>query len=374
MFRRKRCLWWGRGPGSATGNRAVGRAAAAWRGRFRSRREALASRQEARMATVRGQVQARPQGNEPEVLRPVARPSLRELLQEIRVEGTHLVRKEIELVRIELREDVRTEAIAVGCLSAACAGGVIGAILLLVTLILALAHVMPGWGAALIVSGAVLLISAVIGGGRLEVSRARSAGADASGAEGRPSLDERALRMRRRRRTVAATRSRPTARAARAIACAPRSMPRTAGSKGCSASWIAAGVRRSTCGCRCAAIRWSSPRRGARAGRGGRRHHARHRAHAAASAGGAARGGATAAAVAALGPARRDRAPAARRGSAGCSRRAAKVAAAILVRRLGGRARRRRELTVAARRAGCRHPPPAPTRSGAPPYIKGGGG
>jgi hypothetical protein len=113
------------------------------------------------MATVRGQLQARPKTNDPEVLKPEARSSLRELLQEIRAEGTHLVRKEIELVRMELREDVRTEAIAVGCLSAACAGGVIGSILLLVTLILALARVMPGWGAGLIVSGAVLLISAV---------------------------------------------------------------------------------------------------------------------------------------------------------------------------------------------------------------------
>lgn len=114
------------------------------------------------MATVRGELQARPKASDHEVLRPRARTSLRELLQEIRVEGTHLVRKEIELVRMELREDVRTEAIAVGCLSAACAGGVIGAILLLVTLILALARVMPGWGAGLIVACAVLLISAVV--------------------------------------------------------------------------------------------------------------------------------------------------------------------------------------------------------------------
>jgi Putative Actinobacterial Holin-X, holin superfamily III len=114
------------------------------------------------MAMVRGQLQARPQRREPEVLRPHARPSLRELLQEIRFEGTHLVRKEIELVRMELRQDVRTEAIAVGCLSAACGGGVLGGILLLVTLILGLAHVMPGWGAALIVSGAVLLASGVV--------------------------------------------------------------------------------------------------------------------------------------------------------------------------------------------------------------------
>jgi hypothetical protein len=113
------------------------------------------------MATVQGQLQTRPRVNEPEVLKPVARPPLRELLREIRAEGTHLLRKEIELVRIELREDLRAEAIAVGCLSAACAGGVIGSILLLVTLILALARVMPGWGAGLIVSGAVLLISAV---------------------------------------------------------------------------------------------------------------------------------------------------------------------------------------------------------------------
>ena len=113
------------------------------------------------MATVQGQLQARPSVNEPEVLKPVVRPPLRELLREIRAEGTHLLRKEIELVRIELRADLRSEAIAVGCLSAACAGGVIGSILLLVTLILALARVMPGWGAGLIVSGAVLLFSAV---------------------------------------------------------------------------------------------------------------------------------------------------------------------------------------------------------------------
>jgi hypothetical protein len=112
-------------------------------------------------AKAEATARARPQRKELEARRPATRPSLRELLQEIRLEGVHLVRKKIELVRIELREDLRTEAIAVGCLSAACAGGVIGAILLLVTLILALAHVMPGWGAGLIVSGAVLLISAV---------------------------------------------------------------------------------------------------------------------------------------------------------------------------------------------------------------------
>jgi len=114
------------------------------------------------MATVRGQLQVRPKTNEPEVLRPDARSSLRELLQEIRVEGTNLVRKEVELVRLELREDLRTEAIAVGCLSAACAGGVIGTVLLLVTVILALARVLPSWGAALIVSAAVLLTSAIV--------------------------------------------------------------------------------------------------------------------------------------------------------------------------------------------------------------------
>ena len=114
------------------------------------------------MATVRGQLETRPRVNETEVLKPVARPPLRELLGEIRAEGTHLLRKEVELVRIELREDLRAEAIAVGCLSAACAGGVIGSLLLLVTLILALARVMPGWGAGLIVSGAVLMISAVV--------------------------------------------------------------------------------------------------------------------------------------------------------------------------------------------------------------------
>jgi hypothetical protein len=114
------------------------------------------------MAAVAGTLEKQARRTELEARRPVARPSLRELLQEIRGEGTHLVRKEIELVRLELREDLRTEAIAVGCLSAAVAGGVIGGVLVLVTIILALTHVLPAWGAALIVSGAVLLTSAVV--------------------------------------------------------------------------------------------------------------------------------------------------------------------------------------------------------------------
>jgi hypothetical protein len=111
---------------------------------------------------VRGTLEKQAQRTAIEARRPVARPSLRELLHEIRGEGTHLVRKEIELVRLELREDLRTEAIAVGCLSAAVAGGVIGGVLMLVTIILALTHVLPAWGAAFIVSGAVLLTSAVV--------------------------------------------------------------------------------------------------------------------------------------------------------------------------------------------------------------------
>jgi len=63
-------------------------------------------------ATAEVRARARPRRNEIDVSRPAARPSLRELLKEIRFEGVHLVRKEIELVRIELREDLRTEAIA----------------------------------------------------------------------------------------------------------------------------------------------------------------------------------------------------------------------------------------------------------------------
>ena len=76
---------------------------------------------------------------------------------------TFCLKKEIELARVELREDLRKEALTAGGFGVAGLGAVVGIILLLVTAVLALARVMPAWGAGLIVSGAVLIASAIVG-------------------------------------------------------------------------------------------------------------------------------------------------------------------------------------------------------------------
>jgi hypothetical protein len=89
--------------------------------------------------------------------------SMRELLRDIRGDAGVLVKKEIELARAELREDLRTQALTVGGFGVAGLGAVVGIILLLVTAVFALAQVMPAWGAGLIVSGAVLVASAIVG-------------------------------------------------------------------------------------------------------------------------------------------------------------------------------------------------------------------
>ncbi len=98
-----------------------------------------------------------------EVRRSAAGLSMRELLRDIRGDAGVLLKKEIELARAELREDLRSQALTAGGFGVAGLGAVVGIILLLVTAVLALARVMPAWGAGLIVSGAVLVASAIVG-------------------------------------------------------------------------------------------------------------------------------------------------------------------------------------------------------------------
>ena len=102
-------------------------------------------------------------GEELEVPRSASGLSMRELLRDIRGDAGVLLKKEIELARAELREDLRKEALTAGGFGVAGLGAVVGIILLLVTAVLALARVMPAWGAGLIVSGAVLIASAIVG-------------------------------------------------------------------------------------------------------------------------------------------------------------------------------------------------------------------
>jgi hypothetical protein len=87
--------------------------------------------------------------------------STAELVKEISGQVGQLAKKQIELVKAELKSDLKTEAVAFGGMGLGALAALAGINLLLVTVILALAEVMPGWGAGLIVSGAVLLFAAI---------------------------------------------------------------------------------------------------------------------------------------------------------------------------------------------------------------------
>lgn len=73
-----------------------------------------------------------------------------------------LAKKEIELARTELRADLHREARTAGGLGIAAVVGIITVALFLVTVILALALVLPAWAAGLIVSGATLAVAVVL--------------------------------------------------------------------------------------------------------------------------------------------------------------------------------------------------------------------
>lgn len=93
-----------------------------------------------------------------------SRLSTRVLIGRIAAEGKALIGKEIDLARAELRSDLRSElrvakAVGAGALLAICAVN-----LILVAVAFALAAVLPGWAAALIVAGGVLIAAALAGG------------------------------------------------------------------------------------------------------------------------------------------------------------------------------------------------------------------
>jgi hypothetical protein len=87
-----------------------------------------------------------------------------EIIKHITTEVGHLARKEIELAKTELKADLKAEAMMVGGLSVAVVAGLCTLTLLLVTVVFALATVMPGWLAGLIVSGVTLIATGVTAG------------------------------------------------------------------------------------------------------------------------------------------------------------------------------------------------------------------
>jgi putative superfamily III holin-X len=84
------------------------------------------------------------------------------LLKEISGQVGLLAEKQIELARAEVLADLRREASVIGRIGIAAALGLAGAILLLVTGVLALALLMPAWMAGSLVTGVTLLAAAIL--------------------------------------------------------------------------------------------------------------------------------------------------------------------------------------------------------------------
>jgi hypothetical protein len=80
-----------------------------------------------------------------------------DLLKEIAVQSQNLVKAQVALAKAELRADLAAEKKMAGSLGVAAVAALTGINMLLVAAILALATRIPGWLAALIVSGIVLL-------------------------------------------------------------------------------------------------------------------------------------------------------------------------------------------------------------------------
>ena len=98
-------------------------------------------------------------------------PTLGALVHKLSEQTSALVRSEVELAKAELAEKGKNAGIGLGLFSAAGLLGFFGAAVLITTMILALALVLPAWAAALIV--AVLLfvaagVAALIGKNKVQ--------------------------------------------------------------------------------------------------------------------------------------------------------------------------------------------------------------
>ena len=89
--------------------------------------------------------------------------STRELIVEITEKVTLLARKEVELAKTEIKADLEAELSTAKGLGVAALGAVLGLNMLLVALVLALATYIPAWLAAVLLGGALLVISGIVG-------------------------------------------------------------------------------------------------------------------------------------------------------------------------------------------------------------------
>lgn len=92
---------------------------------------------------------------------PPSQLSTRDLVAATAAAASELVRDEIELARLELKQDLKAQARSAIWLAAAGIGALMILAMLLVSAVLGLGTVVAGWGAALIIAGAVALVTAI---------------------------------------------------------------------------------------------------------------------------------------------------------------------------------------------------------------------
>jgi uncharacterized membrane protein YqjE len=96
---------------------------------------------------------------------PLRRMRTRDLVTELARKASLLARKEVELAKAEVRDDIRSEIRMASGLGVAGLCAIFTVQLLLVAVVLALmqAGILPGWAAALVVAAVVLAIGTAVG-------------------------------------------------------------------------------------------------------------------------------------------------------------------------------------------------------------------
>jgi len=89
--------------------------------------------------------------------------STRELVAAAVASATDLVRDEIELARLEIKRDIKAQIRSGIWLGVGAVFALMLLAMLLVTVAFALATVLPGWGAALIVAGFAAIVATITG-------------------------------------------------------------------------------------------------------------------------------------------------------------------------------------------------------------------
>ena len=99
--------------------------------------------------------------------------SAADLIKQVSENTQRLVRQEIALAKLEIREKLKHAGIAAGLFGGAAFAALFGAATLVAALVLVLATAMAAWLAALVVAAGLLAAAAVMGlGGRKQIARA----------------------------------------------------------------------------------------------------------------------------------------------------------------------------------------------------------